>query len=362
MNPRHLLILPRYTPKGPSSRVRFYQYLTFLREAGFSCDVRPFFDDGYIDALFTRKPVDQASVLGAYFHRIADALQAGRYDLVWLQYELLPWLPNGLERLLMEKKTPLVVDYDDAVFHRYGMHRNPAVRALLGGKIAAMMCSAQMVVAGNAYIADYAKKAGARQVAVLPSVVDTRLFNPVEKRKENTAITIGWIGSPVTIRFLEGIAAELRQVLEGDVRLVVVGAEIPAGIANLPVVKLPWSLDSEVAAIQQFDVGIMPLPDEPFERGKCGYKLIQYMACGVPAVASPVGVNATIIEDGVNGFLASDSEDWVRALRKLIADRKLRQKMGTRAREKAVKEYSLQEAAKALVRLFEDLLENPGRK
>jgi len=354
MNNKRLLILPRYTAKGPSSRVRFYQYLPYLAEAGFSFDVRPFFSDAYIDALFKRHPRNILGIISSYFQRIFTILKSGRYDLVWMQYELLPFIPYCFENIFLSGRTKLVVDYDDAVFHRYDQHSNRAVRKILGGKISKIMRSAHIVVAGNQYIADYAKKSGAERATILPSAVDTKRYQ-IAKKQTGPVIRIGWIGTPGTVKYLESLRPIFERCLSEKMKLVIVGSDTPDTLHGLPIENISWRENSEVQSIQSFDIGIMPLTDSPFERGKCGYKLIQYMACGIPVIASPVGLNTEIVDHGKNGFLVSNELEWVDALTKLKEDSGLRQYMGQNGRKLVEEKYSLQVCSPKLITLLKRL-------
>ncbi|MDP2966409.1 MAG: glycosyltransferase family 4 protein [Pelolinea sp.] len=348
MTNKRLLVLPRYTSKGPSSRVRFYQYLPYLEEAGFIFDVHPFFGDAYIDALFNRDPQNILGIISSYFHRVFTILKSSRYDLVWMQYELLPFIPYWLENIFLKRITKLVVDYDDAVFHNYDQHRICGVRIILGGKISKIMRSAQVVVAGNHYIADYATQSGAKRVVILHSAVDTKRYQ-VSKTHSGSVIKIGWIGSPVTVKYLESLRPIFERCLSEKMKLVIVGGGLPDALRGLPIENISWSEESEVQSIQSFDIGIMPLADSPFERGKCGYKLIQYMACGIPVIASPVGINTEIVDHGKNGFLASNENEWLEALTKLKADATLRQYMGRNGRKLVEEKYSLQVCSTKLI-------------
>jgi glycosyltransferase involved in cell wall biosynthesis len=252
-------------------------------------------------------------------------------------------------------KTPYVLDYDDAIFHRYDRHPNIMVRILLGQKIDRVMKGAALVVAGNDYLADRARHAGANRIEYLPSVVDLDRYPPGrDQKREHPAI--GWIGSPVTARYLHLVHPALAQVCSGNrARLIVVGGG-DIEIGGVPTESHPWSEQTEVSAISSFDIGIMPVPDEPWERGKCGYKLIQYMACGLPVVASPVGANNQIVENGVNGFLASTMPQWVHALNALIDDPILSEQMGKAGRRKAEEKYCLQVTAPRLANLLRSVV------
>ncbi len=348
----NILLLSRYGNLGASSRIRFYQYLPYLREQGVEVMVAPLLSDNYLRDLYAGKRLGAVSVLAAYTRRIRTLMRRRRFDLLWIEYELFPWLPSWLESLALPKPTRYLVDYDDAIFHRYGLHTNPLVRRMLGHKIDDLMRRASMVVVGNEYLRDHAIAAGAEQVEMLPTVVDAARYQPKYSTRHD-AVTIGWIGSPSTRRYLQivlGAISRLQQMGK-PIRLIVVGGDLPVS-DNLPIVNMEWSEAGEVGMIQSFDVGIMPLLDSPWERGKCGYKLIQYMACGKPVVASPVGVNRKIVEHGTNGFLAGNEEEWVSYLSRLIEDPILRTEMGKKGRARVESEFSLELASPRLLSLM----------
>jgi glycosyltransferase involved in cell wall biosynthesis len=352
----NILFFSRYARLGSSSRLRLYQYLPYLRDAGVDVTLAPLFGDDYVRGLYGGK-IAKLAVLKAYVARLGLMLKAGRFDAVWVEKEMLPWIPAWLELGLLPAKLPLIVDYDDAVFHRYDQHRLSLVRALLSRKIDKVMQRADLVVAGNEYLASRARNAGAARIEILPTVVDMTRYGVTPPEKEEQQLpTIGWIGSPATAHFLHLIAPALREVVTRKLaRVIAVGANADQ-LHDLPITALSWTEVTEVADIQSFDIGIMPLPDAPFERGKCGYKLIQYMACGKPVVASPVGANSTIVRDGVDGFLASTHQEWVEALTRLLADPELRQQMGRAGRIRIENDFSLQHAGPRLIKLIESVL------
>jgi glycosyltransferase involved in cell wall biosynthesis len=346
-----VLALTRYSSLGPSSRIRFYQYIPYLTSCGVKLQVAPLLDDYYIRSLYAGKRPSSASVFMAYVSRIVKLAKSRSFDLLWIEKELFPWLPPLAESLITGLGIPYVVDYDDAVFHRYDLHKNPFVRALLGGSVDTIMRRATTVVVGNDYLAERARQAKAYQIEYLPSVVDINRYSVHEKTSGQ--FRIGWIGSPVTAPFLGSIWEALEEAIKKiNACLVLVGAGDQDPLPDMEKDVIPWSEESEVKNIQSFDVGIMPLTDGPFERGKCGYKLIQYMACGLPVIASPVGVNTRIVEQGKTGFLASSSEDWIRALVMLSKNAGMRRDFGMAGRKKVEQEYSLQVSAP---RLFEIL-------
>jgi glycosyltransferase involved in cell wall biosynthesis len=348
-----LLALTRYSSLAPSSRVRFYQYLHYLTSCGVKLQVAPLLGDDYVRSLYSGRRQSVLSVVMAYTNRVARLMNSRSFDLLWVEKELFPWFPVRAESFLARRGIPYVVDYDDAVFHRYDMHANPLIRALLGKSIDAVMRHATTVVVGNDYLAERARHAGASRIEYLPSVVDIDRYSIREKTGEQ--FRIGWIGSPITAPYVGLIRDALEEVsLKINMRLVLVGAGNQDPLPNMEKEFLPWSEDTEVANIRSFDVGIMPLPDGPFERGKCGYKLVQYMACGLPVIASPVSVNTRIVEQGKTGFLASSTAEWVQALVMLSQSANLRSDLGKAGRKKVEQEYCLQVTAPRLLEILTD--------
>jgi glycosyltransferase involved in cell wall biosynthesis len=342
-----VLLLSRYGTLGASSRYRSYQYLSRLRTLGFHVTVSPLLDNEYVRAIYQGRAVSAVRILGSYLRRFLQLLRSQSFEVIWIEKEALPWIPWALESLLHRSGVPYVVDYDDATFHRYDAHVNGLVRAVLGRKIDAIMRNAAQVMVGNEYLAERARQAGAQRVEIIPTVIDLDRY-PDRPALETNQFVIGWIGTPITAGYLRNIQEALRRLCEAaDVSLTAVGA----GDLDLPEVRLdvrPWREDSEVEDIHRFDVGIMPLTDSPWERGKCGFKLIQYMACGKPVVASPVGANKTIVQEGINGFLAHAIDDWIRALLLLRADPALKRRLGAAGRRLVEEKYSLQKTTETV--------------
>lgn len=347
-----ILALTRYDRLGASSRLRTFQYLPFLAGRNLNVTVSPLFPNSYVASLQSgQRPL--SVIFSAYVQRLLTLLRAQRHDLIWIEKEALPWLPYSLEAALLGSNVPYLLDFDDAVFHVYDQHHHPLVRRLLGNKLSRLMANASLVLAGNEYLADYAKLAGARQVEVLPTVIDLSRYEtkPVAARGGAVPV-IGWIGQRATAPLLvplRGVLSEL--VSHHQARCLAVGIE-PA-LLDLPMEGAAWSEATEVESIQRMDIGIMPLVDAPFERGKCGYKLIQYMACGLPVVASPVGVNSQLVRHGANGFLASTPEEWRESLMQLCNSPSLRRRMGAAGRALVESTYCLQVTAPKLAAILQ---------
>ena len=345
-----VLALTRYTRLGASSRLRFEQFVPGLAAAGIDVTIAPLLPDAFLRRRYAGRAPSLPAVAAAYARRALA--RADGFDLVWLEKEAFPWIPDLLERAL-GPATPYVVDLDDAWFHRYDAHRSSLVRGLLGTKLDGVMRRASIVVAGNPYIADHARAAGARRVEILPTVVDTSRYEPSADRDPGP-FTIGWIGTPLTAGYLDAIAPAVREVAAGgSVRFRAVGAGALAW-DGVDAEALPWSEGDEARAIARFDVGVMPLPDSPWERGKCAYKLLQYMASGRPVVASPVGMNRDLLGDGRAGILADDHASWVRALATLRDDGALRARMGREGRALVASSYDLRFALPRLAGILRE--------
>ncbi|MFW6147003.1 MAG: glycosyltransferase family 4 protein [Thermodesulfobacteriota bacterium] len=350
----NILLLSRYSHLGASSRVRFYQYIPYLEKEGIHVTIANLLGNDYLEDLYRGKRRRFSMSMNTYAKRLGYLLRCNRYDLVWLQHEIFPWLPAWAETILSHAGVPYVVDYDDAIFHRYNMHPRALVRGLLGRKIDAVMRRAALVTVGNEYLGAYARKAGAKRVAYIPSVIDVKRYM-LQNHAENSFFTIGWIGSPTTEAYLyliEDVLSEFCQ--HRNTRLILVGSTDHA-LQKVPREIHAWSEETEVQEILSFDVGIMPQPDEPWAEGKCGYKLIQYMACAKPVIASPIGAARSLIDHNKNGFLAAADTDWKKALGFLREDQGLRQSMGRAGRAKVEKQYTIQVTAPLVISLLKSV-------
>ena len=344
----------KYGRSAASTRQRLLQYIPSLAAAGISVDYRPLLGEEYVRSIATGGRASRLAIARAYAARIRTLAARGDADVLWVYAELFPYLPSGLERLAFRRGVPVVYDFDDAFFHQYDDHPHPLVRRALRGKLEPLLRGASAVACGNDYLQDYAKRFNPR-TTILPTVVDTDSYRPAPGRADDGApVAIGWIGSPTTWSYVRPLLPLLRELVRSrGVVIRAVGAGSAAADDAFPGLELiDWTEASEVAQVQRMDVGIMPLPDERWARGKSGYKLIQYMACGVPLVASPVGVNREIVAHGANGFAATTVEEWRDALTRLIADAPLRRTFGAAGRRRAEERYSLRAHAPRLATLL----------
>jgi len=342
-----ILALTRYPRQGASSRTRFLAYLPALREAGFGVEVSSFFDEAYLGRLYEGRSPRRLSILASYWRRLKVLRRVKSFDLVWIEKEALPWLPLAVERRLL-RGAAFVLDYDDAWFLRYAGH---PLRPLLGNKLDGLIRDAQAILVGNDYLAEWARGAGARRIVEMPTPVPFDKYRARPPRSGAGPLQIGWIGTPSSAAlYLKPLMPVLAEAMrEGWAEVTVVGAN-NADLAGIGAVTfLPWSEEAEVDCLHRFDVGIMPLADDDWSQGKCAYKLIQYMAVGLPVVASPIGMNRKVVRHGENGFLASTAEEWLGALRALADDADLRRRMGEAGRLRVERDYSLAPASPLLV-------------
>lgn len=339
-----VLLLSKYPRLGASSRLRSLQYLPLLEEEGFEFTVESLFDEKYLKNIYVNGMRSKLAVSQYYIKRLFVLLSVRKYDLVWVEKELFPYLPAIFEKILDLYGVRYIVDYDDAIFHNYDVSKNKLVRFFVGNKINKVMRYSQHVVVGNDYLAEYAKLAGVKRLEIIPTVVDHLRYKKREKLTKGK-LTVGWIGTPATQKYIvEILPALLAANQQHPFRLLLIGASsnIVKYLSGLDVVVRPWSEATEADMISDMDIGIMPLHDGPWERGKCGYKIIQYMACGVTVIASPVGVNESIIEKYKVGFLAKTNQEWTAALLKLLESSCLRSRNGTAGRKAVEENYSLE--------------------
>lgn len=344
-------MLTKYGSLGASSRMRFLQYLPWLQQAGFKVTVQGLLPDELLLARYQRGAYGRWPLFRAYANRFRALLRTPHFDVVWIEKEALPWFPAWFERWLL-RGVPYVLDFDDAIFHNYDLHRFAWVRRFYGQRIDRLMEGARLVIAGNRYLADRATAAGAQWVEVVPTVVDLALYPAKQMYSVATKPRIVWIGSPSTVQYLLELAEPLGVLSKRQpFTLQVIGG----GAITMPgvdVESLPWSADTEAILIAECDVGIMPLRDTPWEQGKCAYKLIQYMACGLPTVASPIGANRDVVIEGETGFFAETAYAWVEKMEFLLCDPALRQRLGLAGRARVVDKYCLQQTAPRLVDLL----------
>ncbi len=362
MAKKKVLFLVAHRPgRSPGQRFRFEQYLDHLRSNGFQCDISYLISQAD-DALFYTPGKFLAKariVFKSIKQRLNDINNASYYDLVFIYREAHMLWFTWFERILHRKGTPMILDFDDSIWLNDTSDGNRQLAWLKRpSKTARLVRLSRMALVGNEYLASYARRFNPN-VHVVPTTIDTDYYLPQCKPPIET-ICIGWTGSSTTLKHLQYVLPVLQAISQkyGERVKFRVVSNKPL-VAELPRLEnISWQIDSEVSDLLPIDIGIMPLPDDDWARGKCGFKGLQYMALEIPAIMSPVGVNTEIITDGVNGFLASTEEEWVAKLSALIESPALREKLGKAGRQTVVERYSFESQKDRYVQLFNSLCES----
>jgi len=359
--PIELVALVPYPPgTTPSQRFRIEQWSRVLGEAGIRVRLAPFADTRLMDLLHRQGRTLQkaAGMIAALARRLREVARAGRGDVILIHRAACLAGPALLERLLRLWRRPIVFDFDDAIYLRHTSGANRFFdRLKCPGKTAALCRMGSLVVAGNDHLAAYARRHNPR-VIVVPTSIDTGLYQPMEREEGSRRVTIGWTGSATSMTHLEMFAPVLRGLLERRDVEIRVQSNRPPALPGVPFVWRPWAPATEIDEIRAFDIGIKPMPDDAWARGKCPMKELQYMALGIPAVCSAVGASAEVIRDGENGFLAAGSEQWLDHLTRLVDDPSLRRKIGLTGRQTVEERYSTRVCANRFAESVWSLVED----
>jgi glycosyltransferase involved in cell wall biosynthesis len=363
-----VLALSPIPEEGAGCRFRISQYLPLLESEGVDVTLSTLFTRDFFRLVYRPgRYVEKAAIfLLLSIRHIVSLWRASQYDVIFLYRELLPIGPAIIERLLaIRGRPPIVFDFDDAIFLPSVSEANRLIAALkVPHKVATIVRGSDRVVAGNDYLAGYARQFNS-DVVVIPTSVDTERFVPrtdVDRTPARQPV-IGWIGSPTTSTYLRLLQRVLPRVYAlHPFVLRISGADRRIDFDGVPVEAIEWSLEREVELFNTCDIGIYPLPDDDWARGKCGFKAIQFMACGVPVVAAAVGVNRDLIEDGVNGFLASTDDEWVEKLVALLRDASLRRRIAEAGRLTIENEYSVRVNGLRLAATLRDVAARRARQ
>ncbi|MGR3294291.1 MAG: glycosyltransferase family 4 protein [Candidatus Scalindua sp.] len=317
-----------------ASRYRVLQYLPYLKEHGVQATVLPF-PKGFFAKLKVFKSANQYDIL---------FLQRKRFSVLWLKY-------------IRKNARKIVYDFDDSVMYRNSKAVNPESNTRVK-MFKNIVNASDHVIAGNEFLQKNTTLY-THNVTIIPSPIDISLYPQKTYSEKSDSITLGWVGAHGSIHYLE----KMRPIFEtlgkrnDKLRLKIV-CDTFFDCENMVVDKKQWTEKDEVADIQSFDIGLMPLMDDPWSHGKCGLKILQCLATGVPVICSPAGINREIVEDGVHGFWANTDEEWIEKLEILINDHELRKKMGIAGRERVVERYSLKANAPRMLKIFQQLIKN----
>jgi glycosyltransferase involved in cell wall biosynthesis len=299
------------------------QYFPFLRDKGYLPDV--------------------IAIPKNFWERLTLFGTMKNYNIVFLQKKTL----GAIEGYMLRRNSKILVyDFDDAVMFRdstKGEHLSTKRKHNFERTVK----WADVVIAGNEYLKSFALKENPKTF-LIPTSVDMERYTQRQTAAEPRSLVLGWIGSSATLFYLERMKAVLDTIYDRfpHVSLKIVGDSLKIvgdrffSCERMPVIEKEWNFEEEIEDLHSFDIGLMPLTDDPWSKGKCGFKLLQYMAVGIPSVCSPVGVNREVVTDGVNGFWAENDHEWIERLSTLIQDHRLRIQMGSKARGAVIENYS----------------------
>ena len=357
-NMRVLALVPSIYDISPGQRYRIEQWQGGLKQSGVEITFAAFEDKKLRDVLYTRGQwlKKGIGITRALTRRLSTVGQSKSYDLVYVFREAALFGPSIFERIVHLSKVPLVFDFDDAIFVRYRSPANGWFSLLKApGKTATICRLASHVMVGNNYLAEYARTFN-RNVTVVPTTIDTDTYRVGSVREAATPV-IGWTGSYSTVQHLELLRGVLCELARRErFRLRVIGPSFYR-LEGVDVEVVPWRSDTEAQDLAEADIGIMPLPDDSWSRGKCGCKALQYMGLGIPAVCSPVGINTDLISDGDNGFLAHSAEEWITKLTLLLRSPQLRRKLGLAGRKTVEERFSAASQVPRVHEIFRSVID-----
>ena len=341
-----LFIASHRRDRAPGQRFRFEQYIEFLGSNGFQCDISPILGTEDDDKVFY-SPGRYFQKIGiglrALKHRFQDTHRMNEYDIIFICREAFMTGSIFFEKRLRKSRAKLIYDFDDAIWMDVVSENNKVFAWLKdAGKTSKIIELCDLIFAGNQYLADYAKRFNPN-VSIVPTTIDTNLYLP-HPSHDKAKVVIGWSGSISTIwHFRYAIPAlhHLKEKFGERIAFKVIG-DPNYRDGPLSIIGVPWKKETELPELRQIDIGIMPLPNDEWTRGKCGLKGLQYMALEIPCVMSNVGVNCEIIMDGINGFLASSTEEWVEKISQLIINPELRKKLGKEGRRTVIQRFSVE--------------------
>jgi glycosyltransferase involved in cell wall biosynthesis len=360
---RILFVVQHRFNRAPGQRYRCEQYIKYLEAHGFECTYSPLIATVVEDnALYNSNRLwEKAKIFFRGFgRRFKDVWRANNFDIIFIYREAFMTGSVFFERLFRRSKAKIILDFDDAIWLHSVSNANKSLQWLKRPeKVAEIIALSHLVITGNSYLADYAKAYNSN-VIVFPSTINLDYYQiPLHQiTRENDNVIIGWSGSHTTVEHFETIIPALTILKKkfGNLLHFKVYGDPVYKNEELGIQGIAWSPDSEVATISSFHIGIMPLPNDDWSKGKCAMKGLQYMGLEIPAVLSNVGMNKDVIEDGVNGFLAVTENDWIEKLTLLIESRELRERIGKAGRKTIQERFSSQALSPAYLNIFERAL------
>ncbi len=361
-----LIVCAHRRGRSPSQRYRFEQYLDFLENQGFSFTFAPFLNAAEDNVFYSKGRTFSKLliIVRSTLKRVKLLTTIKSYDLIFIQREAHFLGSSFFERSVARCGKPLIFDFDDSIWladtspgnKKWEWLKNPA-------KFINNIKSATLVIAGNQYLA---QRAGFynKNIVVIPTTINTEFHKPLPRHANKDRIIIGWSGSLSTLKHFElllPVLLRLKEEMPEKIAVKIMGAAL-AQVKFPGIIAVPWTEEKEVAELNSFDIGVMPLPDDEWSKGKCGLKALSYMACEIATVASKVGVNSEIVQNGENGLIAGNEEEWYYALKLLIEDEQLRRRLGKAGRDTVIKRYSVAANKKKYLEAFNFCLASGGKQ
>jgi glycosyltransferase involved in cell wall biosynthesis len=340
---RLLALVPYPLDAAPSQRFRIEQWQSQLEQQGISVELVPFASSGLMKLMHQPGHLfaKVTKFTAALVRRITKIAALSRYDVVLIHRAACLAGPALIERAIKVFGKPVIFDFDDAIYLLHTTDANRRLGWLKFPRKTATLCRiASHVVVGNDYLAEYARQHNPR-VTVVPSSVDLTWYREPKPRRVEDRVVVGWMGSSTSQTHLEMFAPVLRHIGERSRLEFRIVSDRRPSLPGVEHVWRAWSAKTEAEELAQFDIGIMPIPDDDWARGKCAMKALLYMSMGVPTICSPVGANRDVIEHGKNGFLAATPEEWSARIQELAADPSLRRRLGAEGRRTVEERYSM---------------------
>lgn len=355
MAKRILFIAPYPHDRAPSQRFRFEQYMSWLKEQGYEVELVPFLNENGWNSLYKEGSTmsKAAAMFGGFARRKMLMFRIRRFDYIFIHREASMIGPPVFEWFIAKVlRRKFIYDFDDAIWLPNYSESNARFQKIkMYGKVRKIMKWSDRITAGNNFLADFARQYNSN-VQVLPTTIDTEHMHNRKGNPDNPVPLIGWTGTHTTAKYIETLLPVLDKLYEDHDFLFRIISNQPPDFERPYIDFERWKKEQEIEDLASFNIGVMPLTDSEWTKGKCGFKGLQYMALEIPAVMSPVGTNKVIVEHGKNGLLCDTDDEWYNALKELLDDPALREQLGKAGRETVIDQYSVLSQRENYLKLF----------
>lgn len=344
-----IICLSKYGNKGASSRYRFYNFAELINKKNNFYKIEPLLNNKYLENLYGNRKINLFNIIYCYLKRFYVLFFLHKYDKIIIEKEIFPYVPFIEYIIFKIYKSKIYLDYDDYVFDNYNF-KLYFLNYLFKYKFQFILKNSNSIIVGNSYLKKYVIKYN-QNVKILPTLVNVQKYNQESTNKFKT-ISIIWIGTPSTVKYLQNIMPFLNILREKiNFDLVVIGAKLKTN--NSFVKYFDWKESTEIKILKSCHIGVMPLDNTTWSKGKCGLKILQYMAARLPVVASCIGANKDIVRHEFDGYLVDENKEWIEYLVKLITNHDLRKQLGNRGYEKIIDKYSYESNLNKYLKIIE---------